>query len=39
VNWLAYRIVEKYMERSKVSFSGLMACDAQTLLKEARYNP
>jgi hypothetical protein len=39
VNWLAYRIVEKYMRRSKVSFSELMKCDAQVILKEARYNP
>jgi hypothetical protein len=39
VNWLAYRIVEKYMKRNKVSFSGLMRCDAQVILKEARYNP
>jgi hypothetical protein len=39
VNWLAYRIVEKYMSRSKASFPELMACDAQTIVKEARYNP
>jgi hypothetical protein len=39
VNWLAYRIVEKYMKRSKVSFPALMKCNAQIILKEARYNP
>ncbi|MDR0737642.1 MAG: hypothetical protein LBF39_01055 [Prevotellaceae bacterium] len=39
VNWLAYRIVEKYMKRNKASFSELMKCDAQIILKEARYNP
>jgi hypothetical protein len=39
VNWLAYRIVEKYMKRNNVSFPELMRRDAQTLLKEARYNP
>jgi hypothetical protein len=39
VNWLAYRIVDKYMKRSKASFPELMRCDAQVILKEARYNP
>jgi hypothetical protein len=39
VNWLAYRIVEKYMRRTNVSFPELMKCNAQVILKEARYNP
>lgn len=39
VNWLACRIVEAYMKRNNATFPELMARDAQTLLKESRYNP
>jgi hypothetical protein len=39
VNWLAGRIVDAYMKKNEATFHELMTCDAQTLLKEARYNP
>ncbi len=37
--WLAYRIVEAYMKKHTVSLPELMQLDAQTLLKDSRYNP
>ena len=39
VNWLACRIVDACMRKNKVTFPDLMNRDAQTILKEARYNP
>jgi hypothetical protein len=39
VNWLAFRMVKSYMKKNKATMPELMACEAQTLLKEARYNP
>ncbi len=37
--WLGYRMVEAYMKRKDITLPELMALDAQTLLKESRYNP
>jgi hypothetical protein len=39
VNWLACRIVDAYMRKTGATPPELMDCAAQTLLKEARYNP
>jgi hypothetical protein len=38
-NWLGYRMVEKYMKKKGVSMSELMELEAQTIVKESRYNP
>ena len=37
--WLGYRIVAAYMKKNKTSVPDMMLLDAQTLLKESRYNP
>ena len=39
VLWLGYRIVEAYMKRHNITLPELMQLDAQTILKESRYNP
>jgi len=37
--WLGYRIVTAYMKKSKASVQDMMLLDAQSLLRESRYNP
>ena len=37
--WLGYRIVTAYMKKNKTSVPEMMLLDAQSLLKESRYNP
>jgi hypothetical protein len=37
--WLGYRIVTAYMKKNKSSVPDMMLLDAQSLLKESRYNP
>jgi uncharacterized protein YjaZ len=37
--WLGYRIVAAYMKKNTSSVPDMMLLDAQTILKESRYNP
>ena len=37
--WLGYRIVAAYMKKNKTTVPKMMLLDAQSLLKESRYNP
>jgi hypothetical protein len=37
--WLGYRIVAAYMKKNKTPVPEMMLLDAQTLLRESRYNP
>ncbi|MCL2097460.1 MAG: hypothetical protein FWH23_01700 [Bacteroidales bacterium] len=37
--WIGYRIVAAYMKKNKTTVPDMMLLDAQSLLKESRYNP
>ena len=37
--WTGYRIVESYMQHSNVPLDKLISIEAQTILKESKYNP
>ncbi len=37
--WTGWQIVNKYAQKKKASLEEIIATDAQTILKEAKYNP
>lgn len=37
--WLGWQIVDQYMKKSKKTMMDLVDMDAQTILKESKYNP
>lgn len=38
-SWLGWQIVKQYMEKTKKTIADLVDADAQTVLKESKYNP